>query len=104
MKEKTYCSALSKEIIVSKKGWNHITQGSKKRRRNSKDLVNKLSLLKAAKYVIKNSRNYRIEKRDGNEYLVLEGETNMNKKHERIRVILKKDNSNHYELFSVMRH
>ena len=93
MKEKTYCPALGKEVVVSLKGWDHISKGTRTKRRNTRDKINRFSLLKAAKYVISKSPKGKTEKRDGQNYYILEGNG--------VRVVLKLYRDKKYYFHSV---
>lgn len=101
MKEKTYCGSLKQEVLITKEGWNHIIKGSSRRRRHVKDLVNKLKLLKAAKYIIKASDQCKVDKRKDGTYIMLEG-TVSSMQRQKIRVILKKKEKGDYNFYSVM--
>jgi len=102
MKEKTYCPALGRDIEITWNGWNHLAIGSNKRKRRIKDRINKLSLLKAAKYVIKSGKLSQEKHPTDKRIIVLEGRF-PGKKSLDIRVILKKDLANRVIFFSVMK-
>ncbi len=98
MREKTYSPTLKKEIKITRKGWDHLFRGSKMKRRNLENKLHKLSLLKSAKHVIKNTTSYWTEKKDKTKYLILKGTFEQ----KRIRVILKKGKDGNLLFYSVM--
>jgi hypothetical protein len=77
-----------------------VLKGSKGRKRSAKDKHNKFQLLKSAKFIIKNAAEFQITERNGTKYYVL---SQINKK-EIIKVLVKKDLSDKFYFYSVMRH
>ena len=88
MQERTYCAVLGKEIMVTRSGWDHLFAGSILRPRKMKDKINRLALLKAAKYTIKNSVKAVPSTRNGQKYYSLEAKFENSKL---IDVIIKQD-------------
>lgn len=98
MKETTFCPILKCNIEITRKGWDHLISGGTGRKRGMKDKINRLNLLKAAKYLIKKPTKSYIENKYGIDYTILEG----NFQNKKIKVILKKDVKGKYYFFSVM--
>lgn len=99
MKEKTYCPALKREVKVTRKGWDHITSRSHGHRRSAKDVINRLQLLKEAKFIIKHNTDYTIDKRDSTIFYVLQKESGKSS----TRVILRPIGDGKVIFYSVMR-
>jgi len=101
MKERTFCKALNKEVAITLKGWDHITKGNKSKKRNVKDKINRLQMLKQAKYIITNAKSFTSEVKNGETYIALESST---PKPNKIKVIIKKDSKGKLIFHSVMKH
>ena len=102
-REKTYCRALSKNVIISREGWHHLMSGNKTKKRLLKDKINRLKLLKAAKFTITNSKKAFLEIRNRTKYYTLESDFYYKNKKLQIRVVLKEDKAKNLTFFSVMR-
>lgn len=103
MKEDTFCPILNRKIRITRKGWNHLISGSRSRRRSIKDKRLRLLLLKPAKYIINNSKKTYITKKNGINYVVLEGETTKGRVKSNIRVLLKSDKKGNLYFYSAMK-
>jgi hypothetical protein len=103
MKEKTFCTILNNEIRISRKGWDHLVSGSKSKRRKIKDKHLRLSLLKEAKYIIKNPKKMFVSKKNSTNYILLEGDVTYGKSKGKIKVLLKQDKQKNYYFYSVMK-
>ena len=105
MKEKTFSPALKSLIRITKKGWEHISSGSKSRHRNEKDKANRFNLLKVAKYIINNSNVYFVSYKNKEKYFILEDKVvitlNNKKKLTKVKVIIKEDRLGNKYFYSV---
>lgn len=99
--EVTYCKVLGKNVKITRKGWDHLTSGNKSRRRKIKDKINRLNMLKDAKYIVRNAKKYSLNIKNNTKYFVLESEKG--KRKHVIKVILKEDKKGNLYFFSVMR-
>lgn len=105
-RESTYSAALGMNIVVSKKGWNHII--GDKQPRPGKDVMHKLNLLPYAKEVIKISTSIKtIRKNNGINYYALEANVECEYKNLRlpsrqVRVIVIEDSKGNKIFYSVM--
>lgn len=72
MKEKTYSPALKKNIRISRKAWDHLFQSKPSKQRNIRDKINRMHLLKAAKFVIVNTKKYYVTQENGISFFVLD--------------------------------
>jgi len=100
MKERTYCKALKAEVRITRKGWDHLSEGTNAKRRTYKDRNSRFQLLKLVKYTIKNSEKFRTEVKHNQKYYVLE----LLMKKYKLRVLLKKDLAGKFYFYSVMKH
>lgn len=103
MKEKTYSPALKKNIRISRKAWDHMFGGSRAKARNTSDKLNRIQLLKAAKFIIKNSNKYTLRVENLIKYYSLDSEYILNGKKLKVRVVIKADKKGFLEFFSVMK-
>ena len=103
MKEKTYCPALKKEVLISRKGWDHIVNGGSGSKRYVQDVVLRLKLLKQAKYLIKAAKTYSETNADGQTHIALEGKAEKEFGTQNIRIILKRDKHGVISFHSVMK-
>lgn len=97
-KQKTYSPALEKDISITRKGWNHITN----KRRSYRDVIRRVKLLPYAQKLIKKSTTVQNVRRDKNRtFIAMEHifDLNVNKK---VRVILESEDENSYRFLSVM--
>lgn len=102
MKEKTICVALGREVKVTRKGWDHITHGTRSKYRSIKDKVNRLKYIKHAKFIIKNAKTAQVRVENGVRAYSLSEALIVNGKKKIIKVILKEDRKNHLVFYSVM--
>ncbi|MCA9387133.1 hypothetical protein KC669_03810 [Candidatus Dojkabacteria bacterium] len=102
-KEKTYSKALSSEIKITRSGWDHISKGSKTKRRRIQDKINRYNLLKCAKFVIKNAKTFSTETRREVKYFILRENCKVNGKVRSVKVLIKKDLKGNYIFYSVMK-
>lgn len=104
MSEKTYCKVLGKEVKITRKGWDHIIGGKYSKKRSVKERINKLSLLKYAKFVIKSSQNLSFHKREDEMYMVLSENYKIGRRVFLIKVLIKRDLKHDFCFYSVMKH
>lgn len=103
MREVNFCPILHKEIKVTRAGWEHITKGTKSKRRLIKDKYRRLKLLKGAKYIIRNASSTSTSKRGSTNYIILNGIfKEKGSKPVGLKVVLKKDRLNRLFFYSVM--
>lgn len=105
-KEKTYSPALKQNIVVSLKGWKHITGATGAKKRNFKDIYRRLKLLPDAKKVIKKSTTIQnIVRKYNKDYYVIEAMVrgkSTSKRFKKVRVILIEDKKGNKIFYSVM--
>lgn len=98
MKEKTYCKIMDEEIRISRKAWDHLVS-----RRTIRDKHSRMMLLKPAKHLLKNAKEYSTKQKNGVEYTEIKGEVKLNNRKCNIKLLLKKDLKGKYYLFSIMK-
>lgn len=102
MNETTFSKALNSNVRVTRQGWNHLISGSKSRRRNIRDKHLRLTLLKPAKFIIKNEPDVTITRNNNIEYATILGVVRNGSKQTKVKVVLKKDKKGKWFFFSVM--
>lgn len=96
---KTFCPVLNTEIRVSLKGWNHLMGGHGSHKRQTKDVVRRLKLLRLAKKVIEAAdATSKLSNRHNKSFCVLEKTIGEKK----IRVVLVEDQLGNKIFYSVM--
>lgn len=101
-----YCPALEKFVIISRKGWNHIT-GKDGRKRIFGDVYRRLKLLPYAKKLIENSTMIQNSGKfdNGTKFVLLQGvfqiQIGNEKVLSRVSVILQEDKKGNIIFYSV---
>jgi hypothetical protein len=101
-KENIYCKAIGARVFFTRKGWEHLLNGGRDRRK-PQDVKLRLGLLKLARYLIVNATTFATNSKNNTSYITLEKILKINKKKGKIRVVIKKDNKMGYIFFSVMK-
>lgn len=107
----TYCPALNTNIIVSMKGWNHIT-GIPGYRRLETDVRRRLYLLPYAQALIETATSFQIKEKQDKKYFALEATVSCTYKgidlpSKKVRVVLIEDKQGRkifYSLMTIGRH
>jgi hypothetical protein len=103
-KEKTFCPAFGEEIIVSRKGWDHIVGFEKYRRRPIKDVIRRFKLLQYAKGIIETTSDIsEIRSENGIIFYSLEKTVlDFRSKYIKVQIIFIEDKSGKKIFFSIM--
>jgi hypothetical protein len=97
-KEKTFSPALGKDILITRRGWNHIIGGD----REFKDKIRRVKVLNLAKdLILKSTTIQDVRKSYGKTFIAFEHVFDI-KRNYKVRVVLESNDGITYKFLSVM--